>query len=209
MEGIALQAFVTLFVVIDPPGCAVIYAVLSRGDPPARRRSQAIRGTLVAALILIAFAVGGEWLFSLLGIGLSAFRIAGGILLMLVAINMVFAQRSHVRQPTKDEESEAIQRDDISVFPLAFPLIAGPGAMTSVVLLGGLGNGGVTVLGIVLATLAVVLAVTLACLLAAARLADMLGVTGVNVLDRIFGVILAALAAQFVLDGIKGSFGLG
>ncbi len=209
MESLILQAFVTLLVVIDPPGVAAVYAVLTRTDDAALRRSMAVRGTLIAAAILVAFTFGGEWLFGVLGIGLPAFRIAGGLLLMLLAINMVFAQPSHVREPTRAEQSEAIARDDISVFPLAFPLIAGPGAMTSVVLLSGLSDDKVVGLSIVLGSLAAILVITLVFLLMAARIAALLGATGTSVLDRVFGVILAALAAQFMIDGVKGSFGLG
>lgn len=209
MEAFVVQAFATLFVVIDPVGVAPVFTALTQGVDPIERRAMAVRGALVATLILVVFAVAGEWLLDALGITLPAFRVGGGILLMLVSIDMVFARRSGVRQPTGPEETEARHRDDISVFPLAFPLIGGPGAMTSVVLLSGGSIQDPARLAVLLIVLLVVLAMTLAFLLGADRVLRLLGVTGVNVIGRVFGVILAALAAQFIIDGIRQSLSLG
>jgi multiple antibiotic resistance protein len=156
---------------------------------------------LVAGVLLLAFAFGGEFLLRALGISLSALRIAGGILLFLLATEMVLAKPSGVRGLTYGEREEAAHRDDIAVFPLAFPLIAGPGALTSVVLLMGAAHGPVEIGGLVGAG-AVVLGLTFVALLFATRIVALLGVTGTNVIGRVLGVVLAALAAQFVLDGI-------
>jgi len=209
MEALALKAFVTLFVVIDPIGTAPIFAALTHGAEAAHRRAMALRGTVLGALILIVFAAFGEPLLTALGVGMPAFRIAGGVLLLLLSIEMVFARHSGVRSPTSREESEARQRDDISVFPLAFPLIAGPGAMTSVVLVVEHTGGDPKTAALLAGVLAAVLVLTLLCLLAAGGISRLLGVTGVNVIGRISGVVLAALAVQFMLDGLKASFGWG
>ncbi len=204
MEALFTYSFVTLLVILDPLGCAVIFAALMRGTPENLRFHIALRGTVIASLLLLAFAVGGEWLLGQLGITLPAFRIAGGLLLFLLATDMVFARPSGIRNPTAPEQQEAAHRDDISVFPLAFPLLAGPGALTSIVLLVGKA-GSLLAVGVVLGALAVVMVLTLAALLAAPQLMRLLGVTGANVVGRILGIVLAALAAQFVLDGLAQS----
>lgn len=209
MEAFLIHPFVTLFVVIDPIGTAPLFASLTQGAAAGQRRAMALRGTFLAAVILIAFAVLGEPLLRALGVGLPAFQVGGGILLLLLSIDMVFARKSGGSNPTEVEEKEAMRREDVSVFPLAFPLIAGPGAMTSVVLLAGPGLDEPTRIGALLGVLLLVLAITLALLLVAGRLASLLGVTGVNVVGRIFGVILAALASQFIMDGLGAHLPLG
>jgi multiple antibiotic resistance protein len=196
-----LYSFVALFVIIDPVGSAAIFAALTRGAPAAFRRSMAWRGTVIAGVLILAFAFGGAALLRALGITLPAFRIAGGILLFLLAVDMVFARPSGIRMPTATEEAEAEHRADISVFPLAFPLLAGPGALTSIVLLMGRATAPLAAAGVVAALLAV-MALTLLLLRAAPEVLRLLGVTGANVVSRVLGVILAALAAQLVLDGI-------
>lgn len=196
-----LYSFVSLFVIIDPVGCAAIFAALSRNVPEGQRRHAAQRGVAIATLLILAFAFGGDALLRALGISLPAFRIAGGILLFLLATDMVFARPSGIRNPTPPEQAEATQSIDISVFPLAFPLLAGPGALTSIVLLIGRAHSPLATAGVVGALVAV-MAITLALLQAAPQISRLLGVTGANVISRILGVILAALAAQYVLDGI-------
>jgi multiple antibiotic resistance protein len=198
-----VDSFITFLVVLDPIGVAVIFAGLMRGAPAALRRRMAWRSTLIAGVLLFGFAAGGAFLFDALGISLPAFRIAGGLLLFLLATDMVFARPSGIRNPTRPEQEEAAHSDDISVFPLAFPLLAGPGALTSVVLLIGRAETPLAVAAVI-GSLLVVLALTLAALLAAAPLMRVLGVTGANVVGRVLGIILAALAAQFVIDGIEG-----
>lgn len=199
-----LYSFVTLFVIVDPVGSAVIFAGLTRGSPAKQRRPAAVRGVLVAASLIFVFAFCGDWLLRALGISLPAFRIAGGILLFLLATEMVFARQSGIRGPTESEEEEAEQRRDIAVFPLAFPLLAGPGALTSIVLLMERASNPLAALGVIAALIAV-MAVTLVLLLAASRVAQLVGVTGANVISRVLGIVLAALAAQLVLDGVLGA----
>lgn len=196
-----IYAFVTLVVIIDPVGTATLFAGLTQGWTAAERRESAKLGVLVAGLLLLAFAFGGEFLLRALGISLAALRVAGGILLFLLATDMVLARASGFRGITLREREEATHRDEIAVFPLAFPLIAGPGALTSVVLLMGTAHSLAEVGGLVVAG-AVALGLTLLALLFATRLVAVLGVTGTNVIGRVLGVVLAALAAQFVFDGV-------
>jgi multiple antibiotic resistance protein len=196
-----LYSFVTFFVIVDPVGSAAIFATLTRGAPEALRRRIAWRGTVIASTLILGFAFGGAALLGAMGITLPAFRIAGGILLFLLAIDMVFARPSGIRSPTAPEEEEAEHRTDISVFPLAFPLLAGPGALTSIVLLMGRAASPLAAAGVIAALLAV-MALTLLLLRAAPQVLHLLGVTGANVVSRVLGIILAALAAQLVLDGI-------
>src|SRR6185437_11681749 len=192
-----VSAFVTLFVVVDPVGVAVVAGGLTHGLSRESRRSIAVRGTLVAGAILILFAFGGEWLLRALGIGVPALRVAGGALLFLLAIDMVFARPSGIRNPTGPEQQEASHRNDI----VAFPLLAGPGALTSVVLLMAR-SGSAADSALVIGALVAVLALSFLALRFADRVMRFLGVTGANVVGRVSGVILAALAAQFVLDGL-------
>ena len=203
MTATLTAAFVTFFVVIDPVGVVPIFAGLTARHTSAERRRTAIRGVLIATGVLLAFALGGQWLLGHLGVGLPAFRIAGGILLLLLSIDMLMARPSGLRSTTPPEESEAQEREDVSVFPLAIPLLAGPGAMTSVVLLLGAASGDAVLQAAVLAVMAGVLASTLVLFLAADRIIRILGVTGINVVSRVMGVLLAALAVQFVVDGVR------
>ena len=168
---------------------------------PARRRT-ATRAVLLAAAILLVFGLGGARLLAALGIGLPAFRIAGGSLLFLLAIDMVFARHSGLRSTTRGEYHEAEHRQDISVFPLAFPLLAGPGALTTILLLTTGQRGEPVLLGVVLGALAVVLLLTWAVLRLAGPLLRVLGETGANVIGRLLGLLLAALAVQFMIDGV-------
>lgn len=204
MMDFLFNAFITLFVVIDPVGVAAAFVPLTAGLGIVQRRATARRGVLIAGGILLAFALGGGRFLAALGIGLPAFRIAGGILLFFLAIEMILVRQASERT-TPREQAEAEAREDISVFPLAIPLIAGPGAITSTVLLMGHGwddpwrSLGLLGVGIV------VLGLTYLSLVAAARLFRLLGVTGANVVGRVLGIVLAALAVQFVLDGLRGA----
>ena len=202
MSEFVFNAFVTLLVVIDPLGLAPIFAALTRGFSERQKRESAIRGTALGAAILLVFAVVGNALLGALGIGLPAFRIAGGILLFLLALDMIFARPSGMRSSTVREQEEESYQQDISVFPLAIPLIAGPGGITTVLLYTG---GGPTQLGLFLAVLLVVLVLTLISLLLAPRIMQLFGEMGANVLSRVLGVLLAALAVQFVIDGVRTS----
>lgn len=193
----------TLLVTIDPIGVAPMFAGLTAQHSPAERRRMALRGVAIAAGVLVGFALIGELLLSALGIELAAFRIAGGVLLLLLSIDMVMVRHSGLRTTTASEEEESGQRADISVFPLAIPLVAGPGAMTSVVLLMSAAAGDVAGSAVVLGELLLVLALTLGCFLGAGRLMKLLGITGVNVITRVSGLLLAALAVQFGIDGVR------
>jgi len=211
MLDFIFNAFITLFVVIDPVGVATIFAALTFNETEAHRRTMAFKGSLIAAILLLAFTLVGAWLLETLGISLAAFRIAGGILLFFLAIDMVLARDSGLRSTTLRENEEAATRQDISVFPLAIPLIAGPGGLTSMLLLtdtGGAGLGGPQSTLIVIAVLFVVLLITLASLLVAGRLIKVIGVTGSGVISRVLGILLAALAVQFVIDGLQASFSI-
>ena len=203
---IALTAFVTLFVVLDPPGMGPIFVAITRGEGRDYRRRMALRGSLVALIILLVFAFSGDFMLRGLGISIAAFRIAGGILLLLIAIDMLFARATPLRRTTEAEEIEAEHKRDISVFPLAIPLIAGPGALTSIVLLMGRAGDSLLLKGAVLAALLAVMAIMLIVLLAGDRMNRLLGETGINVVGRVLGIVLAALAVQYVIDGIKEAF---
>jgi multiple antibiotic resistance protein len=198
------NSFITLLVVIDPVGVAATFVALTREMTLGERRRTALRGVLIAGAILYAFAFMGNGFLLALGIGLGAFRIAGGILLFFLAIEMILARPAGHRT-TPLEQAEAGEREDISVFPLAIPLIAGPGAITSTVLLMGHVWHSPGLAAGLLVTIALALAVTLLALLLATRLVGLLGVTGTNVVGRVLGIVLAALAVQFVLDGLQGA----
>ncbi|QJE74320.1 MarC family protein [Aerophototrophica crusticola] len=202
MTDLLLSTLIAFLVTIDPIGLGPMFAGLTAGMDARYRRRTAVKGVLIGAGLLFGFAFVGELLLNSLGIGTGAFRIAGGILLLMVAIDMVFARESGLRTATPDEKEEALHKADISVFPLAIPLIAGPGAMTSTVLLMGRADGDPLAQAAVLGVLAAVLAGTLLVLLFAGEVSRLLGVTGINVINRVLGILLAALACQFVIDGI-------
>jgi multiple antibiotic resistance protein len=197
-------AFITLVVIIDPPGCAPIFASLTSGTTAAHRRSMAIRSATVAWFILVFFALLGEPLLDTLGISLSAFRLAGGIMLFIIALEMVFEKRTERREARAQEIEGTPEGEDIAVFPMAIPMIAGPGSIATIMLLSaradGLAEG-----AIVLGAMTLVLALTLIALLAAGPLMKLIGAKLEAMITRILGVILAALAAQFVLDGLERS----
>jgi multiple antibiotic resistance protein len=194
---------VTLLVTIDPLGVAPMFAGLTADHTHEERRRIALRGVAIAAGVLLGFALGGELLLAALGIELAAFRIAGGVLLLLLSIDMLMVRHSGLRSTTASEEAESGQRADISVFPIAIPLTAGPGAMTSVVLLMSSARGDPARQALVLGELGLVLLLTLGCFLGAGRLMKVLGITGVNVVTRVSGLLLAALAIQFGIDGVR------
>ncbi|HUZ73142.1 MAG TPA: MarC family protein [Stellaceae bacterium] len=199
-------SFVTLLVIIDPVSAAAVFATLTGNVPDEFSRRTAWRAIAIAGALLLVFAFLGEWVLEALGITLPAFRIAGGILLFLLATDMVFARRSGIRTPTVPEQEEASRSTDVSVFPLAFPLLAGPGALTSIMLLMGRARSPLEAAGVI-GAMAAVLLLTLVVLLSAVRVMRFLGVTGANVVTRILGIVLAALAAQLVLDGLTPFLG--
>lgn len=202
-----LKFFVVFFVVVEPLSIVPIFSGLTDGATDEYRRRMALKAVLIAGSILLAFAFVGAAFLGVMGISIEAFRIFGGLLLFLIALEMVFARESGTRTST-DERAESRRRADISVFPLAFPLIAGPGALTTILLWFGpveLLESPLLFAGLV-AVAAVVLAIALALMWLAAPVMRGLGVTGANVANRIFGVVLGALSVQFVIDGLKDSF---
>ncbi|MGX7951011.1 MarC family protein [Tsuneonella sp. HG249] len=210
MVELFLSAFVTLFVVIDPPGCAPIYAGLTKGATPAQSRAMALRACLIAGAILVVFALFGEDLLNALHIELDSFRIAGGIMLFLIALDMVFEKRTQRREARAEkvaaENALTAEVDDVSVFPMAMPMLAGPGAIASVMLLTAKAQGWEGTL-VVLGALGAVLVLTLLALVAASPLMRLFGARVEAVITRLLGVLLAALAAQYVIDGLRESFG--
>ncbi|MGY8972091.1 MAG: MarC family protein [Sphingomonadales bacterium] len=205
MTALFFSAFITLFVVIDPPGCAPIYAGLTKGAAPAERRSMAIRAVVIAGIILIGFALFGEDLLDALHIELDSFRIAGGIMLFLIALEMVFEKRTQRREDRAEKVAATPEVEDVSVFPMAMPMLAGPGAIAAIMLLTNEARGTEETL-VVLGAMLTVLALTAAALIAAGPLIRVLGDRVEAVITRLLGVLLAALATQYVLDGLKGTF---
>jgi multiple antibiotic resistance protein len=206
MLELFISAFITLFVVIDPLGVMPMFAALTQGAERSYRRRMAFKGTLISFVILAFFAITGDGLLNLLHISLPAFRIAGGILLFFVAVDMVLVRSSGLSSTTVRETQEAEHRQDISVFPLAIPLIAGPGAITSMILLTGGENRWQSVV-VVVVVMALVLLINWLLLLISNRLVKLIGVTGAGVISRVLGILLAALAVQFVLDGLSAALG--
>jgi multiple antibiotic resistance protein len=207
LSELFISALITFFVVIDPPGCAPIFASLTAGSSAAHRRTMAIRSVLVATGILLVFAIFGEDLLRSLGISLDAFRTAGGIMLFLIALEMVFEKRTERRESRAEDIKASPEHEDISIFPMAIPMIAGPGSIASVMLLMARSNGMQESL-LVLGALAVILLLTLVMLLLAGPMMKFLGHRVEAMITRILGVLLAALATQFVIDGVKASFGV-
>ncbi len=200
-----ISAFAILFVIIDPPGCAPIFATLTQGTSRKHQNTMAFKSVFVGAIILFGFAYAGEFIFSKLGISLDALRIAGGIMLFIIGLNMVFEKRTEKRE-TRAEEAleEANTPEDISVFPMGIPMIAGPGTMASILLLKSKTETAAQELSILMA-LGAVLLVTLISFLIAGPLLKFMGRSFTEVLTRVLGVLLATLAAQFVIDGIQGA----
>jgi multiple antibiotic resistance protein len=197
--------FVVFFVVVEPISLIPLFAGLTEGASAAYQRHMAGKATAIALGICVLFAVAGAKFLEVMGISLGSFRIAGGTLLFLIALEMVFARPSGTRSTTSERE-ESLKREDISVFPLAFPFIAGPGALATILLTAGETWPHPVLFAGFLVVVAVVLVICWLLMLAAPRLMTVLGVTGANVMSRLSGVILAALAVQFIIDGIRGSF---
>jgi len=204
MLELYLSSLITFFVVIDPPGCAPIYAGLTTGAGAAHRRAMAVRAVGVASAILLVFALVGEDLLRGMGISLASFRIAGGIMLFLIALEMVFEKRTQRREDRAAKVADDPEVDDVSIFPMAMPMIAGPGSIASVMLLMAR-NTGLERSAVVLAALGTILLLTLAALLAAGPIMRVLGAKIEVVITRLLGVLLAALAVQFVMDGLQVS----
>ena len=195
-QAALITSFITLFVIIDPIGLAPLFVALTKGETGAHRRGIALRATLIAFGLLVLFGLFGEAVLGFAGISMPAFRIAGGILLFLTALDMLFERR------TKRRKGQANSANDPSVFPLATPLIAGPGSIATIILLTGQANGEWAAIGAVMLVLLAVLLLVLMFFLSAGLLERALGDTGTNVVTRLLGMLLAALSVQFVIDGI-------
>jgi multiple antibiotic resistance protein len=202
-----VKFFIVFFVVVEPVSLVPLFAGLTEGASSAYKKKMAVKSVLIAGLIILMFAVTGATFLGAMGISIEAFRIFGGLLLFVVALEMVFARESGTRTST-DEQAESRRRADVSVFPLAFPFMSGPGALTTILLW--FGPVGVLQQPLMFAGLMaaafLVLAISLAMMLAAGQLMRVLGATGANVANRLLGVVLGALAVQFVIDGIRSSF---
>lgn len=203
-----LRFFVVFFVVVEPITLVPLFASMTEGAAESWRRRMAVKATLVSGIVLSLFALGGSWFIRMMGIGVEAFRIAGGVMLFLIALEMVFARESGTKT-TAEEKTEVRQRADISVFPLAFPFIAGPGALAVVLLTFGAAEPGFALMAGMLGVVGLVLLITLALMLLTPVVMRVMGVTGAHVVSRLAGVVLAALAVQFIIDGIRSSFPTG
>lgn len=206
LQDYALTTFVTLAVVVDPIGLAPTFLSITQGLSKPAQRGIGGRAAIIAAAILIATALGGTWLLTRLGIGLPAFRISGGILLFVVAFEMVLGVRP-AREARQAEQAVEEHARNIAAFPLAIPMIAGPGAITATLLLAGRTNGDPVLMAVLIAIIAAVAIICALTFLLASRVAGLLGITGNVVLSRLLGVLLAALAVQFVIDGSRAAFG--
>jgi multiple antibiotic resistance protein len=202
-----ISGLVTLLVVVDPIGLAPTFLGVTDGLSTRFRRQIALRASLIATAILVGAALGGDWLLRQLGISLPAFRIAGGLLLFAIAFEMVFALRME-RDSKAAEQAVEEHIHHIAAFPLAIPLMAGPGAITATILLSGQAAGRPVWIAILLGVIGVVMASCFVAFIAADRIGKIIGVTGNIVLSRLLGVILAALAVQFVIDGVRTAFGI-
>jgi multiple antibiotic resistance protein len=201
-----IKTFIVFFVVVEPISLVPMFGALTRGAEPPFRRKMAIKGVVLSAIISYGFIAIGDWLLRTLGVTLDSFKIAGGLLLFLLSVDMVFARQSGLRSTTVREQDEARYREDISVFPLAFPLITGPGALATLLLLVGEARREPWMFVALLVIIALVLGITLLLLLAVRPVERVLGVTGANVVSRLAGVILVALSVEYVVEGIRGSF---
>ncbi len=201
-----LKTFILFFVVIEPVSMVPLFGALTRGGEPSYRRKMAVKSVAISAGILIVFALVGDYLLQALRVSVDAFKIAGGLLLFMLSVDMVFARQSGLRSTTVREQDEARYREDISVFPMAFPLIAGPGTLATLLLVIVEARGDPVEFAITMAVVVFVLLLTLFLLLATTPIMRVLGVTGANVISRLLGVVLSALAVQYVVDGVRMVF---
>ncbi len=202
MLDLFISSFITLFVIIDPPGCAPIFAGLTSGASGAQARAMAVKACFIAALILTAFALFGEQLLAALDIELAAFKVAGGIMLFLIALEMVFEKRTERNEQRAEKVRATPEIEDVSVFPMAMPMIAGPGSIATIMLLMSRQTGTEHTL-VILAALFAVMLLTLLALFAAPALMRLMGASVEAVISRLLGVLLSALAAQYVIEGVK------
>jgi len=195
-------ALITLLVTVEPPGLAPVFISLTVGLGAGAQREVAARAAVIAFLVLAAFAIGGRAAMDVLGVSIPAFRIAGGLLLFAIAFDMLFVLRAERKRELASDAMRIDHIRNVAAFPLAIPLIAGPGAITVTMLLAGRASGDWAMLLGLMAVIALVMAITFVSLLMSERISRLLGVTGNSVMTRMFGLILAAMAVQFVIDGV-------
>lgn len=205
MLAAALTSFTTFFATIGPVEAAVLFATLTPGAAVAERRRIAVRATVIASIILFSATLAGGPMLKQLGVTIPALQTAGGIILLMIALDMVFARPSSAFKLTPSEGAEAQRKEDVAVFPLATPLLAGPGAMSAGILLAANAHGDPIELSVTVAALGAVMLLTLALLLVAHQLSRFIGITAQRVLMRVFGILLAAIAVQAIFDGLSGS----
>lgn len=200
----SLLSLSAVFFVVDPMGALPVFVAMTQRDTEEKRKQMARRASITAFLILTLFAVAGTVIFRLLGVTLGAFKVAGGILLLLTSIEMLTAKQARTRI-IPEEQQEGTDKDDVAIFPLAIPLLAGPGAIATVTAL--MGRAGRTLFMVpVIVSIAITCVASYAMLRAASRISSLLGVTGLNVMNRVIGLIIGAIAVQFVFDGLKDTF---
>ena len=204
----SLLSLSAIFFVVDPMGAIPIFIAMTRNDPPEKRRDMARRASIAAFFVLTTFAVAGTLIFKVFGVTLGAFKVAGGVLLLLTSIEMLRAQQQRTRV-TPEEAQEGLEKEDVAIFPLAIPLLAGPGSIATVTAL--MGRAGRKLFAVpVIASIALTCIASYLMLVAADRISRFLGVTGLNVMNRVIGLIIGALAVQFMFDGVRDTFpGLG
>jgi multiple antibiotic resistance protein len=200
----SLLSLSAIFFVVDPMGVIPIFIAMTRNDTPEKRRDMARRASIAAFFILALFAVAGTLIFKVFGVTLGAFKVAGGVLLLLTSIEMLRAQQVRTRTST-EEEREGAEKEDVAIFPLAIPLLAGPGSIATVTAL--MGRAGRVIFAVpVILSIAVTCVASYLMLLAAERIQRLLGVTGLNVMNRVIGLIIGAIAVQFMFDGLRDTF---
>ena len=205
MLEIALTSFTTFFATIGPVEAAVLFATLTPKMSGNERAAIAVRATIIASVLLLIFTLLGQPLLDELGVSIAALQAAGGIILLLIALDMIFAKPTSAFKLTQPEDEEAHTKDDIAIFPLAMPLLAGPGAMSAGILLVATADGNPWLLAMVIGALAAVMLITLALLLLSHQLNRVIGITAQKVLMRVFGILLSAIAVQAVFNGLEGS----
>jgi len=200
----SLLSLSAIFFVVDPMGAIPVFIAMTRDDPPEKRRDMARRAAVVAFFVLTLFAVAGTLIFKVFGVTLGAFKVAGGVLLLLTSIEMLRAQPQRTRT-TPEEEREGAEKEDVAIFPLAIPLLAGPGSIATVTAL--MGRAGRKAFAVpVILSIAITCVISFWMLVAADRISRFLGVTGLNVMNRVIGLIIGAIAVQFMFDGLRDTF---
>jgi multiple antibiotic resistance protein len=200
----SLLSLSAIFFVVDPMGAIPIFLAMTRNDAPEKKRNMARRASIIAFFVLTTFAVAGTLIFRVFGVSLGAFKVAGGVLLLLTSIEMLRVQPQRTRV-TPEEEQEGAEKEDVAIFPLAIPLLAGPGSIVTVTAL--MGRAGRKLFAIpVIVSIALTCIASYLMLVAAERISRLLGVTGLNVMNRVIGLIIGALAVQFMFDGVRDTF---